>query len=173
MRCSEARKRLNRYSDAELPPKVRKEIERHLATCADCRLVRTHLETVGRFWAMLDKPALPEGFANRVMQAARQQTAPRVQRIQPWWTFVQWWWHEQSLAMRAAAAAVVIVGSLAGWSFSGSFPPSGPFAGPDRRADADRMVMGDLGILSGAPDGSLEQIYLAWAFPAGSPGDSQ
>jgi anti-sigma factor RsiW len=166
MRCITVRKQLNRYLDAELAPRAREEVECHLSACPACRAALAELQGVAGMWAALKTPPVPEGFAARVMQEARKRTPPKPQRAGSSWPLLRWWW-EQSLAMRTGAAAMVVVGVFAG-AFLG-FSSSRPLAeagGPARPANA---VAENLTLLSGTPHGSLDQTYLALAFPSESP----
>lgn len=168
MRCIAVRKQLNRYLDTELAPGAREVVERHLSACPACREALAQLQGVAGLWTALKTPPVPERFAARVMQEARKRTPSKPQRAGSSWPLPRWWW-EQSLAMRAGAAAMVVVGVFAGAFLSGSFSSSRPLAeagGPARPANA---VAENLTLLSGTPHGSLDQTYLALAFPSESP----
>ena len=159
-------KHLPRYHDAELAPGARVEVEHHLATCPQCRAALAQLHDVAGHWANLASPPVPPGFAERVMLAARQRTARTAQRTS-WLQEFRWWWREQTLAMRAAATAVVVVASVTGMLLSGGFVPRPVSTSADGPTNAAFGVGEQLRVLSGAPDGSLEQTYLAWTFPSG------
>ncbi|MBI4662984.1 MAG: zf-HC2 domain-containing protein [Verrucomicrobia bacterium] len=153
MRCAAVRKELNRYLDAELAPKAREEVERHLTACPACREALAQLQGVSGLWAALETPRMPEGFADRVMREARQRTGSRPR--QAWhWPWLRWWW-EQSLAMRAAAASTVVAGLAVGVIMGGGlFRPLPPAIGHD-------PLVQNLGFVGGIPAGSVEQTYLA------------
>jgi len=168
MRCIAVRKQLNRYLDAELAPDAREAVEHHLSACPACRAALAELQGVAGMWTALKTPPVPEGFAARVMQEARKRTASKPQRTWASWPWLRWWC-EQSLAMHAGAAVMVVVGVFAGAFLSGSFSSSRPLAtagGPAKPANA---VAENLTLLSGTPHGSLDQTYLALAFPSESP----
>lgn len=161
MNCATVRKLLNRYHDAELEPATRAAVEQHLSACPACREALAQLADVAGFWATRKTPPVPEGFAERVMRQARKRAAPKPRWLWSDWPFVRWWW-EQSLAMRAAAAAVVVAGLVAG-SVLGVSNPSGKTSAQATPASA---VAENIALLTGAPHGSLEQNYLALAFPS-------
>ena len=166
MRCTEVQKQLNRFHDAELPPDLRETVERHLTTCAPCRAALANLEGVAELWAGLEHAPVPAGFAEHVMLAARLRNARRPAGPVVWLAFRSWWW-EQSLAMRAAAAAVVVAASVAGVLLSGNLSLRSGSAGTRVSANAALDVGEQIGSLSVAPEGSLEQTYLAWTASAG------
>ena len=159
MRCAAVQKLLNRYHDARLDQAARGEVERHLANCPACREELTQLEGVAGLWARVKTPPVPEGFAELVMQQARKRRVPQPQRSWASWALLRWWW-EQSFAVRAAAATVVVVGACVGVLLGVSTPSA---SGPMRPSYA---VTENMALLSGAPHGSLEQNYLALAFPS-------
>ena len=158
MRCVAVRDELNRLVDAELPPRMREDIERHLEMCPDCRQALARLQEVAGVFAGVDLPPVPDGFTARVMRQARaQMTETRF----VWWS--AWnllrWWRDETLAMRTAAASVVVAGLAVGLAMSGgAFRPS---AGPRPATEASPVVQ-NLDFVGGVPAGSLEQTYLAW-----------
>jgi anti-sigma factor RsiW len=152
---------LNRYHDAELEPATRAEVEHHLSACPACREALARLADVAGLWAARKTPPVPEGFAERVMRQARRRTVARPTSRWSGWPLLGWWW-EQSLAMRAAAAAVVVAGLVAG-SVLGLSNPSAKTSAQAKSASA---VAENIALLTGAPHGSLEQDYLALAFPS-------
>jgi anti-sigma factor RsiW len=166
MRCASVCKRLSQYMDLEVPPKVREDIRRHLAQCADCRNALARLEQLGRVLTGTDLPPVPEEFAARVMRAARAQVALKPE---PWWshwTLLNWWWNA-ALEMRAAAITVVLVGLTAGLAMSGGFTRPSATSLPQRRTAEVGPVVQNIDFLGGIPAGSVEQTYLTWV--AGAP----
>ncbi len=161
MKCSTVQTLLNCYHDAELDSEKRAEVEHHLAACPMCREALAQLEGVAGTWVAFKTPPMPEGFAERVMRQARKRATPR--SVPGWseWPFLRWWW-EQSFAMRAAAAATVAaglaVGSILGFS--------NPSANASSHVNPPGAVGESVAALTGAPHGSLEQNYLALAFPS-------
>ncbi len=166
MRCGEVQKHLNRFHDAELPRNLQEEVERHLASCAQCRATLARMERVAALWGGLARLPVPEGLAERVMLAARHRVACRPAR-NAWRLALRTWWCEQSLAMRAASAAVVVGASTAGVLLSGNFAQPSGRSSADAPANAAVSEGMPFGSLSGAPGGSLEQTYLAWTLPSG------
>lgn len=166
MRCTEVQEQLNRFHDAELPLDLRERIEDHLAGCAQCRVALENLKGLKELWVGLERPLVPDGFAERVMRVARDRRAHRPARLASWLVFRSWWW-EQSLVMRAAAAAVVVGASVAGLHMSGNSAPRSGSAGAGGLESTTVAVGGAIGFLSGAAEGSLEHSYLMWTDPAG------
>jgi len=106
MNCTESRSRLHAYLDRELDLETSLAVERHLASCADCRAA---FETQSALQAGIRRhahyPAAPAGLAERIRsQLARESgaPAPRSWRLR-WPGFAQW------LPVGAAAAAAAIV----------------------------------------------------------------
>lgn len=161
MRCAAVRKQLNRYHDAELAPEARAEVESHLSSCPACREALAELAGVAGLWAARQTPPVPEGFAERVMRQARRRTVPQPRSRWSDWPLLRWWW-EQSAAMRATAAAVAVAGLVAG-SVLGLSNPSAKTSAQTQPISA---VAENIAVLTGAPHGSLEQNYLALAFPS-------
>jgi anti-sigma factor RsiW len=161
MNCATVQELLNRYHDAELEPAARAEVEHHLSACPACREALAQLEGVAGLWAARKTPPVPEGFAERVMRQARRRTVPQPTSRWSDWPLLRWWW-EQSAAMRAAAAAVVVAGLVAG-SVLGLSNSSAKTSAQTKPASA---VTENIALLTGAPHGSLEQDYLALAFPS-------
>ena len=166
MRCVTVQRQLSRFHDAELPPELRTDIARHLTECAQCRDALASLEGVTELWTGLERPPVPEGFSERVMLAARRRLARRPAQV-AWWPAVRLWWWEQSLTMRAASAAVIVGASVVGVLLSGN--PARPLGsrGAGGSSSVSVEIGEGIGFLSGAPNGSLEQTYMAWTLPAG------
>jgi len=161
MNCATVRKLLNRYHDAELEPATQAGVEQHLSACPTCREALVQVEGVAGLWAARKTPPLPEGFAERVMRQARRRTVPQPRSRWSDWPLLRWWW-EQSAVMRAAAVAVVMAGLVAG-SVLGLSNPSAKTSAQTKPASA---IAESIALLTGAPHGSLEQDYLALAFPS-------
>jgi len=75
--CERFRGRFSDYLDGELGERERREVDGHLSGCAQCRaelaLLRRTVEAVRNAGA----PAAPAGFADRVLDAIRRESAPR------------------------------------------------------------------------------------------------
>lgn len=106
MNCTECRGRLHAYLDRELDLETSLAMERHLASCTDCRAAlerQSVLQAGVRRHAQ--RHAAPEGLAARIRsQLARESgtSAPRAWRPR-WPSFGQW------LPIGAAAAVAAIV----------------------------------------------------------------
>jgi hypothetical protein len=92
--CARTREQLAAAIDAPLPLRVREEVDRHLAGCADCRAVATWMERIDAVAAAAPAPPVPppryfEELRRSVMDevlfdpAAGAQGAPTGAR--PWW----------------------------------------------------------------------------------------
>jgi hypothetical protein len=109
MTCDETRDSLSAYLDGALAPEERRDVEAHLATCAECA---RELETLRGTVALLQRvqPArAPVGFVDRVVAAAR----PR-----PWYRRVADAVFAPVLTkLPLQATAVLLVGLLAVYLF--------------------------------------------------------
>ena len=116
MNCTETRGRLHAYLDRELDLETALALERHLASCADCRAA---LETQSSLQAGIRRHAhrhpAPEGLAARIRsQLAREAgaPAPRAWRLR-WPRLGQW------LPVGAAAAVAAVVSWTAAIEYAG------------------------------------------------------
>jgi hypothetical protein len=100
-------------------------------------------------------PPVPNGFAERVMAAARQGRTVKPAIVLSW-NPVAW---RLSAPMRAAVAAVLVVGLGLG-----IFMGRGAWRGRDLSgavAQSDPVAIYNLDYLTDAPNGSLAKSYLA------------
>jgi anti-sigma factor RsiW len=105
MTCRDARPRLSRYADAELPEREAQEIRSHLLDCPRCRSVVSSVLSVKRFFEDPDVPTMraPAGFAERVTALA---AAGRADEAEPARRFTR------GLAALAASVALVAGGAV-------------------------------------------------------------
>jgi hypothetical protein len=75
MDCSEIRPLISYYLDGEASPDERERVERHLATCEDCRRVLSEYRIIGADIRDLAVPVPPVGLRRDVWRAIEAQTA--------------------------------------------------------------------------------------------------
>lgn len=160
MRCDTVRKKLDRFAQQELAPRLRESVEAHLRECAGCR---RHLAREERLAAVLasvpEPPAVPEGFGDRLMAAARRRQAasrpvPELRRR------VGWLRPSVPFGAQAAQAAVLAGGLLLGVVMGQQAWQSVHPAGTQQTSQADPLAVFELDYLSDAPGGSLAESYL-------------
>ena len=172
MRCKQVQQKLDAYAANELTAAVREQVEGHLAACEPCRQAFACLQGLTVLLRSVPAPPVPEGFAGRVMTAARERTSARERPgtvpASPWR-----WWRSVSVPMRLAAAAVLALslslGALMGWGTA-----RGPAAGPPastRVVQADPTAVYNLDSLAEAPSGSLAEAYLTLASVSAEEGE--
>lgn len=115
MNCIETRSRLHPYLDRELDLETSLAVERHLASCAECRAAfdgQAGLQAGIRRHAQYH--AAPDGLAERVRaQLARETDAPAPRRRAARWPRLGEW-----LPLGAAVAAAAIVSWTAGVQYA-------------------------------------------------------
>lgn len=89
---------LDAFVDGQLTAEEMAEVQAHLAECPDCRVYVDDALTIRASFPTEEEPALPEGFAGRVMQAVAKAPQSRPKK-QPW----------GRLAAAAACLALVIL----------------------------------------------------------------
>ena len=89
---------LDAFVDGQLTTEEMTEVQAHLAECPDCRAYVDDALTIRASFPTEEEPALPEGFAGRVMQAVAKAPQSRPKK-QPW----------GRLAAAAACLALVIL----------------------------------------------------------------
>ena len=161
MRCAAIKKQLSRYHDAELAPDARAEVATHLAGCPRCRATLAELETVAGQWAGFARAPVPENFSDQVMRTVQRQHTRSERRVSPRRIFLEWW-REQTLAMRALAASVVVIAGAIGLALGGDFIARPAAKNTSAHIGAALGARARVEILSGTPEGSLAQTYLAW-----------
>jgi len=109
MNCHDARELLSALVDGELTPDDQRQVEAHLAGCADCRKERERLGSTIVLLGQLDRPRAPVGFVDRVLEAVQPK---------PWYRrLLGSLFLPLSVKVPAEAAAVLLVGGLAVFVF--------------------------------------------------------
>lgn len=80
-RCSHLLENLSEYLDGEASEAVCAAIERHLASCTDCRIVVDTMRQTVYLYRQLPQPEMPETVRERLyrkldLEALRQQQPP-------------------------------------------------------------------------------------------------
>lgn len=157
--CAKNRKHLNAYMDGELPDRVSREVEHHLAQCPDCLLECDGLRRLGPLLENDEVPPVPAGLSARILAEAviRQKRKEGLQTS-------GWEWCEvlfQPWLISGATTAALIVGlalgALMGWT---------SYLRPD---SAQRMTINEnvarniyaFDVMSAEPRGSIEAMTLA------------
>ena len=154
MRCEDVKTKLDAYLAGELPPRISEDIDGHLANCPPCREARARLRQLAETLWQLRTPPVPDGFAERVMMAARERQTVRPAIVVSW-NPLAW---RLSAPMWAAAAAVLVVGlGLGIFMGRGASREPSPVSAA---AQADPLAIYSLDYLTDAPNGSLAQSYL-------------
>lgn len=83
MNCGEVRALISAYHDGEATPEERKTVERHLATCEDCRTTLAEYRSIGGDLRLMPLPVPPAGLRRDVWRAieARQGTSRALPRL--------------------------------------------------------------------------------------------
>lgn len=160
MRCDVVRKNLDRLARQELAPSEREPIEAHLSQCADCRRERDRQEQLATLLKSVpEPPAVPEGFADRLLVAVRQrqaeqQSTPASRRRVHW--AVTPGVIRQKVTQLAVLAGGLLIGMLMGQQTWESIHPSS-MQGARRAAP---VAADELDYLTDVPGGSLAESYL-------------
>ena len=155
MRCEDVRTKLDAHLAGELPPGMSAGIAAHTANCQGCREALARLRQLAETLRQSRTPPVPDGFAERVMMAARQRRTVKPAIVLSWNPLV---WR-LSAPMRAAAAAMLVAGLGLG-----IFMGRGAWRGASSSeavARTDPLAIYNLDYLTDAPNGSLSQSYLA------------
>lgn len=160
MRCNTVRNNLDRFARQELAPRLRESVEVHLRECADCRRHLAWQERLASILAITpEPPAVPDGFGDRLMAAARQRKAasrpvPELRRR------VGWLRPSVPFGAQAARAAVLAGGLLLGVVMGQQTWQSVHPGGTQQASQTNPLAVYELDYLSDAPGGSLAQSYL-------------
>jgi anti-sigma factor RsiW len=151
--------RLNAYLDGELSARDRERVEQHLGECGRCREALERLRAVADALTQLPTPpAVPVGFANRVLARVPLRAEPQPVVVQLWRSF--------PLARRIAAAAALVLGIGLGALMARDVTRASPMTS----SAANPNAVYRLDFLSDAPEGSLVDAYLALASGASGGG---
>ncbi|MEA2576052.1 MAG: hypothetical protein QOH93_3350, partial [Chloroflexia bacterium] len=69
MNCGEVRPLISAYLDGEVTPEERRSVERHLASCEECRHVLAEYRAIGSDLRALPVPVPPAGLRRDVWRA--------------------------------------------------------------------------------------------------------
>ena len=163
MRCRRAEDRLDAYLAGELSPPVRGRIEAHLASCENCRGRLDRLAAMAEAFKSAVAPPVPDGFAQRVMLAARSRRPARALPLQAAWPSPVAAWRAMAVPMRAAAAAVLVAGLGLGVLMGRQTSALGRTPATPSTAAAEAADAYHLDAFEEAPGGSLAQACLAVA----------
>ena len=168
MRCKAVRNKLDRLSRQELAPRLRERVEAHLSVCADCR---RHLAAQERLAVLLTNlpkpPAVPEGFGDRLMAAARaprrssgRRQAGRQSMPGSLWR-LRWLSPPASVGRKAAQAVALAGGLLIGVLMGQQTWRSAHPSSAQQTVEPDPVAVYELDYLTDAPGGSLAQCFLS------------
>jgi len=152
---------------------MRERVEAHLSACADCRRHLARQEGLTSLLTSLPKPpAVPEGFGDRLVAAARERQAAhrpvpgslwRLRWLAPPGTATNLRSVPGLVAVgrKAAQAAAIAGGLLIGILMGQQTWRSAHSSIAQQAAQPDPVAVYQLDYLTDAPDGSLVQSYLA------------
>lgn len=161
MRCKTVRNLLGRSIRDELAPRIQTRVAAHVRRCPECRRAVAAQERLESLLASVPQPpAVPDGFGDRVLAAARQRSA--AQRPVPGGIWRRHWASPTSAMKRTAVQTLALAGGLVlgllmgqqTWRSAQSWK-SPPDVLPDPTA------VYELDYLADAPAGSLAQSFLS------------
>jgi anti-sigma factor RsiW len=123
---------INDYADDALTPAERADVERHLASCADCRALVDDLRDIRRAAGSLEQRDAPVRAWARIERAIQLEAANRASgaegdarenrpRVEGRARFAR----SRSVWLGLAAAAVLVLATAAGWRFLPRAQPAG------------------------------------------------
>ncbi len=122
MKCKKILSCLNAYMDGEVPERMCRIVESHLAACESCRGRLEKIRKIDElFQGNLPVPPVPGRLALQIMDEARRRQAVRILkgRLAPLaWTPFRWI-AELSVPMKLATCATVLLALVAGLSLNG------------------------------------------------------
>jgi anti-sigma factor RsiW len=157
MRCDHVITRLDAYAGGGLAPAEAAELAAHLESCPSCRQSLARLPKLAAILGQASTPAVPAGFAARVMSRARGRPGSVGQRASAGWSPLRWWCLTPA-PMHAAAAAVLLVGSALGMLMGRAMLPASQAPSVQTAASvapADALDPYNLDYLGEAPSCSL------------------
>lgn len=94
------------YRDRELPEEERKQVERHLPVCEECRGILKRWDMLGGLFSRAASPGDSEAFVRNVMARLAQQDepAPLIRH----WAFLDWLFPTLGYGFAIALMAVAI-----------------------------------------------------------------
>jgi len=165
MKCRTVEQLLAAQVDGELEEPLRGQVEQHLQGCEACRESVAALRALrARLLAMGPAPAVPDGFAARVLAAASAQLdAAEAARRSAWWRPGRWvdrWAAVAAtpwLARSCTVALAVVLGLLLTSGRRAAEDDTGRLAGGDRYG---------LEWFDPSPPGSIISAYLEVTTPS-------
>jgi len=119
MRCEEVRQRFAEYLAGSLDADVARELEQHVASCAECQAEYAGVEALWKALADVPVPAVPSNRMRErfsAMLAAERASADRRPASRPdrGRTWKPTFWPGEPLVQMALAASLLIIGVIAG-----------------------------------------------------------
>ncbi len=169
MRCKAVLAKLDRLNRQELAPRMRERVEAHLSGCADCRRHAAGQERLATLLTSLPQPpAVPEGFGDRLMAAARRR--PGRQSVPGSLGRLRWLSPPVSIGRKVAQAMTLAAGLLIGVFMGHQTWRSAHSPSPQSTVPPDPVAIYELDSLTDAPSGSLVQSYLMLTDVPNQPG---
>jgi len=153
--CEHTRGLLNAYLDGQLAPARRAQVAEHLRECAGCARALAALEGVNRAIGALDGMAVPDGFSQRVRQAAE---SARVLGLESAQRRVHLF---GNVLTRVAAVVMAAAGLAVGMAMGGTLAGSNGYAAVSDAAESEVLAL-QTDVLSAVPEGSVSDVYLAF-----------
>lgn len=159
--CAKNRKHLNAYMDAELSARISREVERHLAECAACRLEYDGLRGLAPFFGNDEVPPVPAGLSARILAAAALRQKRKEAPIAAGWGWREFLFRPWLVRGATTAALIVglVMGAWMGWT-SRHGPGGGHWATLANNEHVARTIYA-IDVLNAAPRGSIEAATLA------------
>ena len=161
MRCQTVRQKLEAYAAEEVAPHVRKRISRHMRSCLECREALARRKELEVLLRSVPAPAVPDGFADRVMGKANVQGGI-ARPLSSSGRAPLGWLGPRQFRLGTGIAAALAVGLLIGglmarqtWQRSVAEMSRG-----DQVIEADPVGASGLSFLAGLGDMSLGEAYL-------------
>ena len=159
MRCDKLQEKLDAYFAGELSRHLQGKVRTHLESCRDCRNVLARLERLASLFENTAAPAVPEGFASRVMARVHRRSIPRRYSQETIGMPVRAWL-VKAVSTRIGIAAVLALGLGVGvlmgrdtWKRQDARPV----------ASEDPSAVYRIDYLGDTPEGSLAEVYLTLA----------
>ena len=165
MRCEQVLARLDGLLAQQVPCAEARELEQHLAVCAECRTAADRRRRLIALLKTSSVPSVPDRLGIRIMASAKEHCRQPIPTPMRAWLSLRWWLSEAPTMRLTSAVALVVgvsFGALLGASTALSQAPSVPQAGAAR---ADPAAAYGLDCMESAPMGSVESAYLSMATP--------
>ena len=159
MRCVTIQDRLDAYSTGELSARAAERIEKHLASCAECRSALARLRGLTSLLRSVPPPPALAHLAERIQAQALQQLQTKPGTVA--WHPIRWWM-AAPVPMRLAAVVALAIGIALGAAMGHQTVRYAPRAAtlPTKTAADDVRAIYALDPLADAPMESLAGVYL-------------